>query len=171
MKSWVFLTRLDSRGDTVWTKTYGKGEGFTIVRSGTVLPDGGMVLVGGKDSEEDVDIYFLRSGPEELSVAPVVEGEPIHLSYSYRLGPCHPNPFNTKLVVPFYLEEKGEVHIRIYSSTGRSVREFSGEFPAGEHRWVWDGKDEESQVVASGVYTVRMEAGRFRASEKVVLVR
>ena len=59
----------------------------------------------------------------------------------------------------------------MFSFDGRLVRKFAGKFPAGEHRWIWDGKDEEGQVVASGVYTVRMEAGDFRTSEKVALVK
>ena len=86
-------------------------------------------------------------------------------------APCRPNPFNSRLVVPFSLGRDGRVSIKVFSFDGRLVRKFAGKFPAGEHRWVWDGKDEEGQVVASGVYTVRMEARDFRASEKVALVR
>ena len=63
------------------------------------------------------------------------------------------------------------MRIRVYGPDGRVVREFGGRLPAGEHFWTWDGRDREGRRVASGTYTVVMEAGGFRASEKVVLVR
>jgi len=51
------------------------------------------------------------------------------------------------------------------------VKEFSGKFRAGEHRWIWDGRNEEGKLAASGVYIVRMDVGSFSSCVKVVMVK
>ena len=35
----------------------------------------------------------------------------------------------------------------------------------------WDGRDDEGELVASGVYFCRLETGRFRDSKKMVLLK
>jgi flagellar hook assembly protein FlgD len=64
------------------------------------------------------------------------------------------------------------VNISIFNVLGRRVRILiDGSMPAGRHRAVWDGTDENGQAVTSGVYFYRMEAGQYRASRKMVLIR
>ena len=41
----------------------------------------------------------------------------------------------------------------------------------GEHSAVWDGSDFSGNQVNSGVYLVRMEAGGFSQSQKILLVQ
>jgi len=45
------------------------------------------------------------------------------------------------------------------------------EFRVGEHRWIWDGRNEEGKPAASGVYIVRMDVGSFSSCVKVVMVK
>jgi len=72
-----------------------------------------------------------REEPTSVALPDVEEGlEPLPEGYS--LGPCRPNPFNTKLFVPFSLGRDGEVRIKVFSSDGRLVRSFSGRFRASE---------------------------------------
>lgn len=91
---------------------------------------------------------------------------------SYRLAQNYPNPFNPETVIPFDLPKRSEVLIRIFDATGRLVRTLIQETrDAGAHRVVWDGTDNRSRQVASGVYLLHMQAGDFRRQRKVILIR
>jgi hypothetical protein len=51
----------------------------------------------------------------------------------------------------------GALKLEIFSVTGELVRKIEGTITAGAHTYVeWDGKNDEGQDVASGVYVVRM---------------
>jgi len=125
----IVLMRLDSLGNNLWSRRYDAEEIY--IRSGVSLPDGGIALVGTK-GREDLDIYLMLLDPGELSSPPAVEEGLEPLPQGYSLGPCRPNPFNTKLFVPFSLGRDGEVRIKVFSSDGRLVRSFSGRFRASE---------------------------------------
>ena len=42
---------------------------------------------------------------------------------------------------------------------------------ADSYRVVWNGKDDHDRKVSSGTYIVRMKAGNFESSRKVVMVK
>ena len=84
----------------------------------------------------------------------------------------YPNPFNGHTTIVYSLERGGPVDIRIYDTAGRLIRILeSGERPAGAHEVVWNGKDDAARAVASGVYFVRMSAGDYARSRKIVYLR
>ncbi len=88
------------------------------------------------------------------------------------LGPVSPNPFSTGTTIKFALPSATGVKIDIYDVTGQLVRTlYDDHAAAGIHSLAWDGTDSSGRAVARGVYFVRMSAGDFRASEKLVLLR
>ena len=90
---------------------------------------------------------------------------------AFHLSPCHPNPFARGTTMRLALPAPSPVTVRIYNPSGRLVRTLvDAPLAAGEHPLVWDGADGAGRRVASGVYFVRVEAGRDRASRKVVLL-
>jgi hypothetical protein len=83
-----------------------------------------------------------------------------------------PNPFNPTVHVRFVLPAPGPARLTIYDTGGaRVARLAEGFFSVGGHEVIWDGRDGSGREVSSGVYFVRLEAGRLRATSKVVLVR
>jgi hypothetical protein len=42
---------------------------------------------------------------------------------------------------------------------------------AGEYRLIWDGTDQQGRRVSSGIYFFHVEAGPFRHTKKMVLLR
>lgn len=88
----------------------------------------------------------------------------------------HPNPFSRatriSLIVPQPYEFE-EVIVTIFSATGRVVREFCVEAEAfdGGFSIVWSGKDKTSCRVPAGVYIIRVEAGGYEKTEKVILLK
>ncbi len=84
----------------------------------------------------------------------------------------YPNPFNGTTTVAWSLASPERVSLRIYDTAGRLVRTLeNGDKEAGNHRTVWNGKDNSSRGVASGVYFMRLIAGDFRQTRKIVYLR
>lgn len=90
----------------------------------------------------------------------------------FALNQNHPNPFNPDTVVPFSLPKSGEIHLAIYNTLGQEIRLLaSGMREAGFHRVVWDGKNQNGQTLASGIYFVRLQAGSFSSVRKMMLIK
>lgn len=64
----------------------------------------------------------------------------------------YPNPFNSQTTVPLHLPADGRISVRICNSAGAIIRTWNEACAAGEKRIVWDGVDDNSRLVPSGVY-------------------
>lgn len=94
------------------------------------------------------------------------------LPKTFALAQNYPNPFNPSTVIGFQLPVRGEVSLAIYDLEGRLVKQAArGNFPAGEHSVVWDGKNDAGARVASGVYVYKFTTGAFVAQKKLVLMK
>ena len=84
-----------------------------------------------------------------------------------------PNPTSRGTLVEFVLPERGRALVTIYDASGRLVRTLRDRVMlGGRHAVGWDGRDESSHPVASGVYFARLRAaGGVRSSTKVAVVR
>jgi hypothetical protein len=84
-----------------------------------------------------------------------------------------PNPFNHSTSFRFYLPRETVVTLSIYDNAGRLVdRPVDDESKeAGIHTVEWDGIDGRGKPVASGVYFYSLNAGKWTASKKMVLLR
>lgn len=90
----------------------------------------------------------------------------------YAFGSPVPNPFGRSTILNYSLAEKGRVTIRIYDVSGALVRTVvDKESKPGWQRIEWNGTDNSGRRVSTGVYFVRMEAGGFTKTRKLVLVR
>jgi hypothetical protein len=85
-----------------------------------------------------------------------------------------PNPFNPRTEISFELngQTPREVHVRIHDARGHEVRRLASEIlQPGRHRIAWDGMNQAGDSVAAGVYVARIEAGPFRETVKLSLVK
>ena len=90
----------------------------------------------------------------------------------FALHANHPNPFNAGTVIPFELPEAGTVELTVANLLGQEVRKLvRGPRSAGAHRVRWDGRTEEGQPAATGVYLVRLEAGARERTGRMLLLR
>jgi len=88
------------------------------------------------------------------------------------LLPVFPNPFNPQLFIPFNLANKLEVKIIIYNTRGQIVKEIPvGEQNPGNYRIEWDGKDSKGQALPTGIYCIRMIAGKDYYQTKAILMK
>ncbi len=81
-----------------------------------------------------------------------------------------PNPFSNSTKFIFTLPQDETVSISIYDLPGKVVRQFDGAYQSGEHSIEWDGNDESGMILPSGLYQVRMKAGKVAAGKKLLRI-
>ncbi|MBN1541127.1 CotH kinase family protein [candidate division KSB1 bacterium] len=91
----------------------------------------------------------------------------LHLSANY------PNPFNPTTTIRFELPAAALVKINIYNILGEKVSEAVHQhLDAGIYQCRWDGKNEQGDLVSSGVYLYSFETdGVSRQSKRMLLLR
>ncbi|MEZ4654519.1 MAG: FlgD immunoglobulin-like domain containing protein [Candidatus Eisenbacteria bacterium] len=94
------------------------------------------------------------------------------LPRSFALDAAYPNPLRSSSTITFDMPESAPVTLRIVDVAGRQVRVLvEGQLTAGRHAASWDGRNERGVPLAPGVYFARLEAGSFRAGQRLVVVR
>jgi len=89
----------------------------------------------------------------------------------------YPNPFNPETWIPYQLADAADVELRIYNINGQLVRTIHlGRKPVGTYasksRAIhWDGRNEAGERAASGLYFYRLQAGKFRATRRMLIVK
>jgi len=84
----------------------------------------------------------------------------------------YPNPFNAETTIRFELPQNSHVRLEIYNLLGQRVTTLlNSPKPAGRYTLKWDGKDQNGNDVASGIYFYKLVAGDFRQIKKMVLTR
>ena len=89
----------------------------------------------------------------------------------------YPNPFNPETWIPFQLAQDSTVTAKIYDLTGKQIRMVElGHIPAGNYvesgkAIYWDGKTEAGELVSSGTYFYQIDAGDYRATRKMVILK
>ncbi|MCK5597668.1 MAG: T9SS type A sorting domain-containing protein, partial [Candidatus Eisenbacteria sp.] len=107
--------------------------------------------------------------PQMTSADVGVAGETVETSL--RLG-CHPNPFNPKTTIEFYMPERGVMELAVYDVSGRRVALLEhGTMGAGEHRAEWNGRCSDGSAAATGVYFMRLRAMEGSKTVKAVLLK
>jgi hypothetical protein len=88
------------------------------------------------------------------------------------LGQNYPNPFNMKTVISFGLPTNSQVTLEVFDILGRKVRELLNErLESGYHQVIWDGRNENGEVVTSGVYFYRLSYGDIQEIKSMTLIK
>ncbi|NUO83391.1 T9SS type A sorting domain-containing protein [candidate division KSB1 bacterium] len=94
------------------------------------------------------------------------------LPMQFVLSPSYPNPFTAGTSIAFGLFKRQHVSIKVYDLVGRLVTTLVDRpVVAGAHSVQWYGTDAAQRYVANGVYFVRMSAGAFTQTQKMIFLR
>jgi hypothetical protein len=75
----------------------------------------------------------------------------------FALGANFPNPFNPTTTIPISVPTAAEVRLTVYNILGQEIRTLqAGPLQAGRYWFVWDGRNERGNPVATGVYLSRL---------------
>ena len=91
---------------------------------------------------------------------------------AFHLSGNRPNPFNPVTEIRFDLPEPQRVELVVFAVDGRRVSTLKNEhLPAGRYTVSWTGCNDAGERVASGIYFCRLEAGAFRQTLKMTLIK
>jgi hypothetical protein len=94
------------------------------------------------------------------------------LPVTYNLQNAYPNPFNPVTTLQYDLPEDAMVNITIYDMMGRVMSNLvSSQQNAGYKSIQWDATNNIGQPVSAGLYLYTIQAGEFRQTKKMVLLK
>jgi len=132
--------------------------------------------LGPGDMEVLISLLSFEDHEEVLKLIRVdranVEEESSDIILPFSLSQNYPNPFNAETIVEYQLARATHVRLTIWNATGQPVMTLvDADQPAGNYGISWDGRDAYDQDIASGIYIVRLEAGKFTATRRITLIR
>ena len=89
----------------------------------------------------------------------------------------YPNPFNPETWIPYQLSQETPVQIKIYNAPGELVRQMDmGIQPAGQYidrqyAAYWDGRNEQGELVSSGVYWYHLHTADTHLTKQLVILK
>ena len=85
----------------------------------------------------------------------------------YSIHSIYPNPFNPTTHIRYSLPEHTDVQIIVYNILGKQIEYLLNNFQSpGYHSIMWN-----ASKYPSGIYFIIMEAGTFRETRKVLLIK
>jgi hypothetical protein len=94
-----------------------------------------------------------------------------------RLMQNYPNPHATETLIPFRLSKPSELALTIYNLRGQKVRHIdlgfreTGSYVDFQRAIRWDGRNEQGELAASGVYFYTLASENHRATRKLTVLR
>lgn len=116
--------------------------------------------------------YFHRGFVEIKASTDIKTVEQGILPQDFALRQNAPNPFNPATTIKFELPKASDVRLDVYNILGQKIRTLVDRFlPAGIYRVTFDGRGDDDQPLASGVYLYRLKAGDYADSKVMVMVK
>ena len=158
----AWLIKTDSEGNEEWNQTF---DGSDDGREMQQTTDGGYIIVGESNSD---DIYLIKTDSEG-----VVEIEQKYFSPNrFTIYKNYPNPFNPVTTLQYDLPEDGLVNITIIDMMGKVVNNLVSSQQRGGYKSVqWNATNNAGQPVSAGLYLYTLDAGQFRQTKKMVLLK
>ena len=111
--------------------------------------------------------YFTIQAPTDVG-----DNDSPEMPDDFRLEQNFPNPFNLSTTIDYYLPRASEVTLDIYDILGRKIKTLDeGSKKSGRQTAHWDGKNNDGNPVASGIYFYRLKAGDLSFTKKMQLLK
>lgn len=149
-----------------------RGDRLRIVLAGAVdaAGPGDLLWLSGDQATTTVERVRLNDRDLPVTAAPPANAgtQPAALA----LYANHPNPFNGATRIPFEAGDAARASLTIHDVLGRQVRSLRrGPIGEGAHAVVWDGRDDQGRLAATGVYLARLRVDGGSATRRMLLVR
>ncbi len=171
----IFVAKLDSNGNWVWAKQAGgiltdEGHSIAVDTNGNSYVTGsfaGSAIFGPTTLTSSVggDIFVAKLGEaNSINLPDIISFNGIRSIY--------PNPFNPLTTIDYEISMPTDVKIEVYNNRGQLVRSFAlGYKEQGSYKLTWEGEDNNGCLCSSGIYYIRMQAGKEIYTKKAVLLK
>jgi hypothetical protein len=108
-------------------------------------------------------------GNYQINLITSVRNNNIEPPKSFELEQNYPNPFSSSTSIPYNLNKQSEITVRIFDILGREVKQYKvGMQTYGRHEILWNGTDNFSRKVASGIYFYQVQSGSDVKVKKMI---
>ncbi|NQV14344.1 S8 family serine peptidase [bacterium] len=148
--------------NTYWTDT-----GYEISRTGSSI----YYRVKAEDFTELLSDYSNTASIEVTAVKGVPHAPPPSLPLKYDFA-YYPNPFNPTTTINYDLPDPSHVSLVVYAINGNKVITLvDRQQVPGWYQLQWDGTDDNGMLVSAGLYLVRLHAGKYTKTGKLIYLR
>jgi hypothetical protein len=152
---------------------------YQFVRPTEVQPNpGGQFPIAVWPETFDLPIVEWKSGknlivedPPNL-VVPTGINDQDGIPHTFDLSQNYPNPFNPETTIRYQVANNAGVKIQVFNLMGQLVKTLVDQKQAaGNYTIQWNGQNERGQIVSTGVYLLKMQAGDFTKVKKMAFIR
>ena len=161
----VLLEKFDSTD--VWNNVF--------LRENTFF-DGGIIMEsvssrwhgdGWRLKKRNQYTYVNGPGRSTLNIA-----GPVSLPDKVNLDQNYPNPFNPVTTISYEIPRGEFVQVVVYNMRGNKIATLVNKYQSpGVKSYQWNGTDDYGHNVSAGVYIYSIQAGNFRQSRKMILLK
>lgn len=169
----VYAQLFDKTGQRV-------GENFKVshelLTSNQIAPSlamrNGVMMVVWQDDRDATRNFDVWANRVEYSVSSVESIPPAARPNKFLLLQNYPNPFNPATTIDYWLSGSGWIELSIFNVLGQQqIILVSSCQNAGPHQIKWDGRDASGNLVAAGIYFIRLLAADRMQVRKMILAK
>jgi len=179
-----YLSALDVTGDGIQEAIVADSQG----RIWAIDGQHGNTIAAGSIGHQVSDMFFTQHQETGRNLLICYENGDQPILYLYEIGTLtgidddksqqskpkdfilkqnHPNPFNSRTQIEFFLNKDGEISLEIFDLAGSLVATLQeGRKQAGKHLVEWNGEG-----FASGIYLYRLTSGESTQIRKMILLK
>jgi outer membrane protein assembly factor BamB len=151
---------ISSEGELLWKLPL---DGYQVDNSGAIGSDGTLYIgthLGSLAIGQEKTLMAIRD-----TVTSIKNNDPG--LFSYHLEQNFPNPFNSTTRIKYTIPESGRVTLAVYDLLGKKVVTLLERYQGkGSYDLIFQADD-----LASGIYFYQLQAGEFRATKKLILLK
>jgi aminopeptidase N len=136
---------------------------------------GSETFLAANNERDQTFTFDVDAMPTAVTLDPdnwILKPSTIPTSVSSGLNAPRPNPTPGECLLSYYLPQETRVSLKLYDVAGRLVRTFvNQELKAANQTIEWQGRDDNDNPVASGVYYLRLEKLGQSEVKSIVVVR
>jgi len=138
----------------------------------TLAENSPCIDAGDPSSPFDSDGTIADMGAFGVGCSAILAIEEEFIPMEFALHQNYPNPFNPVTTLRYDLPEDALVNITIYDIMGRSIRSLVNSRQTAGYRSIqWNATNNLGEPVSAGIYIYMIQAGEFRQTKKMVLLK
>ena len=163
----VWLIKTDTEGNEEWNKLFGGSDsdrGYSVQQT----ENAEYVITGWTKSfgNGNNDAWLIKV---ENPIAKIKES---YIPHIFVFHQNYPNPFNPTTSLAYVLPKDELVNITIYDMMGRKIKTLVNDSQTAGYKSIqWNATNDRNEPVSAGLYLYTIQAGEFRQTKKMILLK